>query len=179
MRPRAPCSQILFPSCVPPVQPRTSSLQESHSRCLQEPPAGGRAHHALHGGGGGRVRPRGHLGVRRAEASAPFPPRSVLALGGRAPALTLRLFLRQVYRLHPTSEGEIRAGLQPGGEAAGGADGAPAGGASAQRDPPHLSARRPAREVRPEECVEEGNTQTVLVHKNIRLFLFSSVEAQM
>lgn len=55
----------------------------------------------------------------------------------------------QVYRLHPTFKGEVRSRLQFGGETPRGADGAPAGGAAAQRDPPHLPSRRPAGEVRP------------------------------
>lgn len=57
---------------------------------------------------------------------------------------------RQVHRLHPASKGEVRSGLQPGGEAAGGADGPPAGGAVAQRNPPNLPPCSQAGEVRTE-----------------------------
>lgn len=42
-------------------------LQESHTRCLQEPPARSRPHHTLHGGGRGRVRPCRHHGFGTAE----------------------------------------------------------------------------------------------------------------
>lgn len=55
-----------------------------------------------------------------------------------------------MHRHHPALEGEVRSVLQFGGEAArGGADGAAAAGAAARRDPPDLSARSAAGEVRP------------------------------
>lgn len=57
--------------------------------------------------------------------------------------------IHQVHRHHPAFEREIRSGLQFGGEAARGADGAAADGAAAQRDPANLPSRLAAGEVRP------------------------------
>lgn len=59
------------------------------------------------------------------------------------------LFSHQMHRHHPAFEREIRSMLQFGGETARGADGAAAGGALTRRDPPNLSPRFAAGEVRP------------------------------
>ena len=52
-----------------------------------------------------------------------------------------------MHRLYPTFKREIRSGLQSGGEAQRGVDGAAAGGAAAQRDSPNIPPRCPAGEV--------------------------------
>lgn len=62
-------------------------------------------------------------------------------------------FLCQMHRLYPAFEREVRSRLQFGGKTQRGADGAPAGGTVAQRDPQNLPSRCPAGEVRPPECV--------------------------
>lgn len=54
-----------------------------------------------------------------------------------------------MHRHHPAFEREIRPRLQSGGEAARGADGAAAGRAVARGDPPDISSRFAAGEVRP------------------------------
>lgn len=85
-------------------------------------------------------------------------------------------FLRQIHRLHPASEREVRSRLQPGGEAQRGADGAPAGGAVAQRGPQNLPTRCAAREVRPSDCVSclvtlkpgKPNVECFLCHQDKR-----------
>lgn len=71
-----------------------------------------------------------------------------------------------MYRLHPAFEREIRSKLHFGGEAQRGADGAPAGGAVAQRGPPNLPSRCPAGEVSPAErpvCLDSG----VQMHRSV------------
>lgn len=52
-----------------------------------------------------------------------------------------------MHRVDPAPEGEVRPWLQPGGEAQGGADWAPAGGAAAQRDPEDIPSRCSTGEV--------------------------------
>lgn len=92
------------------------------------------------------MRPRGHHGGGPAEVGSSTPP---LVFRREPAAAHLPSSPHQVHRHHPAFEREIRPRLQFGGETARGADGAAAGGAVAQRDPPNLPSRFTAGEVRP------------------------------
>lgn len=95
------------------------------------------------------MRPRGHHGVGPAEVGPPPPPAPARRAGRRILDVHPLFSIHQVHRHYPAFEREIRSGLQFGGEAARGADGAAADGAAAQRDPANLPARFAAGEVRP------------------------------
>lgn len=129
-------------------------VQEGHTRCFQESSAGSHPHHALHGGGGGRVWPCSHHGVRPAEVSTQSCVAFCEETFAQRTDACIIVFVQQMYRLHPTFKGEIRSKLQFGGQTQRGADWPPAGGAVAQGDPPNLPSRCPAGEVRPSLVVD-------------------------